>query len=370
MKVLHIIDSLSLGGAETLLKAMLPLMKKKTVESTVLILKRDVDHDDLDFKKLKIDVYETGLRSVYTPLQIFSIASFLKKNSFDLVHVHLFPAQYWYAFATYFSNSKYPAITTEHSSFNKRRNKTFYKVIEALIYRKYDQIICISNTAKEAFVQWQPSLKYKVKMIHNGIDLKKYSTAKAYDRRSMIPGIKSSSKLILMVASFTPKKDHQTLFEAAKLLPNHYEFVLVGEGPLKNYYNKMIENNGLSDRIHFMGYRFDVERIIKSVDLFVHSSHWEGFGLVAVEAMAGGLPVVVSNVPGLKEIVGDTGLYFNPGNADELATLIMEVMKSKSKYEELSKQSLEYAKTFDLNLTVDKYIEVYKSLIGNIKGVN
>jgi glycosyltransferase involved in cell wall biosynthesis len=365
MKVLHIIDSLSLGGAETLVKSLLPRMKDKAIEPEVIILKRSADHSADELEHSAIPVYETGLNNVYSPRQILRLAKFLKVNNYDLVHVHLFPAQYWYVFARLLIKDKYPAVTTEHSSFNKRRNKLLYRLFESYIYKKYEKIICISQAAMRELTSWQPAVADKTVMIYNGIDISKYKKARAYSRKELLPSVKKDSKLILMVASLTAKKDHQTLFKALKVLPSTYELVLVGEGPLKLKYLELVKYSGLVDRVHFLGHRFDVDKIMKTVDLFVHSSHWEGFGLVVVEAMASGLPVIASDVAGLTEVIGNAGMFFPPGDSDRLASLIVEVLESVSLYEVLRKKGLERSKDFDLDLMVSNYIKVYDMILAD-----
>ena len=93
-------------------------------------------------------------------------------------------------------------------------------------------------------------------------------------------------------------------------LPVNFKLILVGEGPLKNSSQMLVQELCLKDRVFFLGNRDDVERIFKTADLSVLSSHWEGFGLVAVEGMAAGKPVIASNVSGLSEIVSGAGVLF------------------------------------------------------------
>ena len=93
--------------------------------------------------------------------------------------------------------------------------------------------------------------------------------------------------------------------------------------------------------MHFLGYRADTERIYRAADVCVIPSRWEGFGLVAVEAMASGVPVVASDLPGLREVVGDAALLFPPGDAEALARQIRRLLDSPELKAECVRKGLE-----------------------------
>ena len=108
---------------------------------------------------------------------------------------------------------------------------------------------------------------------------------------------------IFMVAGFRYQKDQPTAINSLKFLPKNYHLFLVGDGPECNKCQQLVNEQNLSERVHFLGKRSDVASLLKSADICVISSHWEGFGLAAVEGMAAGKPVVASNIPGVAEVV-------------------------------------------------------------------
>lgn len=113
-----------------------------------------------------------------------------------------------------------------------------------------------------------------------------------------------------MVARFAEPKDHRTLIEAIEKLPQNYHLILVGEGPLLEQSKKLTTYLSLEDRIHYLGFRSDVYQILKTLDIIVLSSDYEGLSLSALEGMAAGKPFLASNVQGLKELVESTGILF------------------------------------------------------------
>ena len=100
------------------------------------------------------------------------------------------------------------------------------------------------------------------------------------------------------------------------------------------------------------------------MDIIVVPSLWEGFGLVAVEAMACGVPVVASNVKGLTEVVGDCGLKFNPNSAEEIADSILKTVESNEKNRRI-KKGREKALLFSIESMKDKYINVFRNILEN-----
>ena len=115
--------------------------------------------------------------------------------------------------------------------------------------------------------------------------------------------------------------------------------------------------------MHFLGFRNDVERILKTVDVVVLSSHWEGLSLASIEGLASGSPFIASRVQGLQEIVLGYGLLFEKGNAEELCSLIKKLVLDKQFYNEIAEQGLKRAKMYNLNNMVQKLIDLYKELI-------
>ena len=140
--------------------------------------------------------------------------------------------------------------------------------------------------------------------------------------------------------------------------------IIVGEGPLKQSLMNKVIRLGLQNRIHFMGF-VDQETLVaiyRSADVFVIPSLYEPFGIVALEAMASGVPVVSSDVGGLSEIVENavTGLKVPPGDPQLLASAIRQVLGVPSLCEFLKINGYEYAlKRYDWDLVAEKTLQTY-----------
>lgn len=363
MKVLHVINNLGGGGAGNLLKSSLPIMKKQGVDVEVLLLFSDNNIHEKELMDHGIKLHKIRLKNIYSPMHIFKIKPYL--NKYDIVHTHLFPTQYWVSLAKKLFLVKTPIITTEHSTNNRRRNHFLFRLLDKFIYSSYEKIICISEGARLNLIKWQPKLESKAIVINNGINLEKYENAKVIEKKELNNNIKirKDIKLILMASRFTESKDHETLVKSLTLLKDNYHLILAGEGPLKNNIRDLCEELDVSQRVHFLGYRTDIERILKVVDVYVQSSHWEGFGLAVVEAMASGLPVIASDVPGLSEVVEDGGILFPKGDYVKLAKIIETLMSSSEKRTEISRMCKNKSKEFSVDIMVKKYVHLYYDLL-------
>ena len=120
---------------------------------------------------------------------------------------------------------------------------------------------------------------------------------------------------------------------------------------------------GLQKRVLFLGIRTDVARLLKTASVSIVSSHWEGFGLAAVEGMAVMKPVIATNVPGLSNVVKGAGILFEKGNEKELASKINELLNDQYYYNAVAEAGFERAKQYDINSMVDKLIGSYRRML-------
>lgn len=360
MKILHIISSLEIGGAQKLITDLLPLLKQKGCNVSLLVLKGIDCPFQKQLKDEGIIVYELGISNYYSPLIIIRLIPFLRK--FDIIHAHLFPVLYWVAIASIFSKAM--LIYTEHSTNNKRRAKFWLRPIEKIIYNFYDKIISISEQTDENLRIWlnADAGDSRFVIIDNGIKREVFANAVS---TLIFSNDKNNQKnrYLIMISRFTQAKDHETVIKSMKEVIDPFVHLLfVGSGDTLHREQELVNELNLSDKIHFLGVRNDIPQLIKSSYIGIQSSNWEGFGLTAVELMAGGIPVVASNVEGLKQVVGGAGLLFERGNNKQLATIVNKLLSNQILYDDVKLKCMERSRKYDVITMVNKYLMVYKSL--------
>lgn len=366
MKIVHIIDDMSMGGAQSLLVDLVPAQIELGDEVEVVQLRESKDKtlsDKLIEQGIIVTSFSTT-RSVRNPLNIISILRIISK--YDVIHAHLFPTNYWTAFAKLLKGSRRPIVTTEHSTDNKRRHNKILKKFDSFIYGRYDEIIACGDKVGDIFKSIYPNAKCI--SIPNGVNVKRYINATHYDRNQLIGENGDDLFLTVMVSRFIPSKRQDTLVRALKQLPQRHHAVFVG-GQSDDFGVKkiktLVNELGIKDRVHFLYLRPDVPEILKTCDAIVLSSEYEGLSLSSIEGMASGRPFIASNVNGLKEIVEGAGILVECGNPEELASELSKLAADKKYYDETVRKCIARAEMFDISTVAQKYREEYLKIINS-----
>lgn len=356
MKVLHVITSLNIGGAEKLMVDLLPRLKQRGTEVELLVFvgNRTMFYDQLESEGIKITAFaEKG--SVYNPLHLFRLYRFLKNNHYDVVHTHNTAPQLFAAFVAVLCSVV--LVTTEHTTSNRRRDWKWYRLIDRWMYSKYNRVICISDAAEHNLREYLDcdTTDQKYLTIYNGVDVNKYAEALPFT------DYHKSRKVVTMVAGFRYQKDQDTLIRAMQHLPKEkYELWLVGDGERRGDLETLVATLRLNDQVKFWGVRGDVPSLLKRSDVVVMSSHYEGLSLSNIEGMSVGKPFIASDVDGLHEMTNGAGLLFTHGDDKQLAELIQILMGDCVLYKQIATQCLHRAKQYDISKMVDGYMRVYE----------
>lgn len=362
MRVLHVINSLSTGGAEKLLLDTIPVFNKKGIKVDILVIDGTIHPYLARLKELSCcDIYSLKTKSVYNPINIFKIIPFLR--NYEILHVHLFPSLYWVALAKVISISKTKLVFTEHSTSNRRIESAFFNILDRFIYNRFSKIICISKEIKTLVFETYRLTENKLVFIENGIDLNIFSNAEPLERRKIRSDIGESDKLLIQVAGFRYQKDQKTTIKALCHLPVDFKLILVGDGENREYLEKLVQELNLQNRVIFLGVRMDVPSLMKTSDIIIVSSHWEGMPLSVIEGMAVGKPVVASNVPGISQLINGVGILFEQGNEIELAAKIFELFSDSDYYQSFAKAGHTASLKFDIEVMIKKQISLYKEIL-------
>ena len=347
---MHIINSLEIGGAQRLLSDILPLLAKDN--QVTLLVNKEVDNDFTQkVKDAEVKVITTGCHSLYNPKNIWRIARLAR--GYDVVHVHLFPMVYWAAFASLLMPMR--LIYTEHNTTNRRREKWYLRPIEQFVYKRYQKVISISQQTQDALTEWLKTKKNDPRfvVINNGINISAFQN---------LVFNKIYPHTMIMVSRFAAQKDQGTVIKAMRLLPEDVHVIFVGDGINFDMCKDLAQSLGVEERTHFVGAQADVASWIAKADIGVQSSIWEGFGLTAVEMMVAGLPVVSSDVDGLKQVVEGGGILFEVGNSEDLARQITLLLNDNHYYHEVAKRCKDRAEHYDISKMAKQYVQLYRDL--------
>jgi glycosyltransferase involved in cell wall biosynthesis len=258
------------------------------------------------------------------------VAHQLKQVEADIVHFQDVKAAYHNSLAAILARTRMVChIRSANPHLDLRQKLCLWPV---------QRFIFVSKESRQSFAM--PLADSKTRVIYDAVDVSNSDTSEddAAVRREF--GIPDGAVVIGMVARVAPVKDYFTLADAAaQVLACHPDtrFLIVGDNSLeelnRNHYAEVVKKLnelGIADRFIFTGHRTDVPRLIAAMDLFVLSTHREGFPLSILEAMAMGKPVVATSVGGIPEIVtnGVTGYLHQHGNSQELADALLRLIEN------------------------------------------
>ena len=237
-------------------------------------------------------------------------------------------------------------------------DKILYNSLLPLCVRKADAIITISHSSKEEIKKYLHVDESKISVIHNGIPLDKYIPPKKVIKENYI----------LFVGTLQPRKNLVSLLKAFTLIAKETDCNMVVVGAM-GWKTSSIENTvesiepTIRKKIHFLGY-VDNDQLINLYQkalIFVAPSLHEGFGLIILEALASGTPVVTSPCGAIPEVFKDSVIYADPLKPDDIAQKIVDLLKNKQNQKKMIVQGITFAKNYDVSITAQKYIDFFNS---------
>jgi glycosyltransferase involved in cell wall biosynthesis len=241
-------------------------------------------------------------------------------GAYGIVHTHLVHAD-WYAALAASTVAGGPAlISTKHNHDPFRRRRPV-GLVETVTARRFDRVIAISDSLR-AFVAETAAAPA--------------STVRYGLRPPAVPAVARSPHELLAVGRLEPQKGMDVLLRALRQIVGEFPDVrlrIAGEGSERAALEKQARDLGLGDRVAFLGQRDDVISLMAESGLLVHGARWEGFGLVLLEAMAAGTPVVATRVGGVAEVVadGETGLLVAPEDSAALAAGVSALLRDPAR---------------------------------------
>ena len=371
MRILHIIPTLQLGGAEKLcLDICEELSKRPGVEVKLALLQDQIEHDIKQINFELIPVQSLFIPSILgkATIEINGLERLIQDFKPHLIHTHLFAAEITARFKiheniSYFSHSHDKMRQLERPSWKSfLKKKTIAMAYERYwILKQYrkcnNKFITISNDTFAYFKLNLPeNLKDNVHLLHNAVNTKKY----AFPERIFN---KDFPKKLLSIGSLIPIKNHIFLLGVVKELANNnfpVELQILGKGKELEALQSHALQLGILNQVHFAS-TTHINPYLHKADLYIHACKKEGFGLVFIEAGSAGLPLISLDGQGNKELIscGNNGFMFENENPKSFANKIIEVLSDEEGYLRMSNNSVKQAMKYDIVPYVDKLLEIY-----------
>lgn len=244
-------------------------------------------------------------------------------------------------------------------------NRLIYKTIEKYCSKFTTSLVTMNEEDYEASKLMKAKNTYKINGI--GIDLSKYKTDEGFNKSEFRKtlGLSDDDFVMVSIGELNENKNTLMLLDVVKEIKDEkFKYLICGEGPLKEDFEKKIKEYGLENRVQLLGFRRDVPSILNSVNLYVMPSIREGLSKAMMEAMAYGLPVVASKIRGNVDLIGENeGGILVPATDVNGFKEAIETLKSNAELNKsYGKRNLEFIKNFSIETVLTQMDEVYKEL--------
>jgi len=363
MRICYILTrSDALGGVQVHVKNFAKKMKSEGHEVNIILGGEGPYYQMLvteGFSVISLKYLKQKINPFYDLLALIEIIKYVKAINPEILSTHSSKAGVLGRLASYILGI--PSLFTAHGwAFTEgvsRFNQYLYSKIETAMAPLSKKIITVSNYDFNLAIERKIVPQDKLIAIHNGMP------EISMDLYANVVGKKVK---IIMVARFDHQKDHLTLLTSLSEIKHlDWDLDLIGDGPLFDEIKNSASFLGINERINFVGQVEDVVPYLKDSQIFTLISNWEGLPRSIIEAMRSGLPIIATDVAGVKEMVGDeiNGYLIPRKDVKTLAKRLESMINNQQVRLEMSKQSLKiFKEEFTLEKTFNKTFDVYMEI--------
>lgn len=362
MKIAHIVHSLNIGGLEKMVLDQVLLSPSKDIEYSVICLDAKGSFaEDLEGKGYGVICFN---RKGFDPSLFFKLAEYLRKEKIDIVHTHNPGPLFYGSIAAKLAKIPVTVHTKHGTNFRKSKKDNW---INRKMIKVPTRIVAVSDDAYRIAIEHDKVPEKKLSMVRNGINVKEFRDRRT-DRNKLLEKYRLPPEglLIGIVARLSWEKDIQTLVESFALLAGNKRNVnlgIVGDGEERAKLESIAGERGISDKVFFLGFQRNIAEILSIFDIFVLSSIREGTSVTLIEAMASGLPVVVTDVGGNGELIKDgvNGFVVPVRGINEMKQALLRLIENRQMAQDMGKRNSEVsAQKYDIQDTIAAYEALYR----------
>ncbi len=331
--VLHVIDSLDLGGAQEALENLVRFGDRKTFHFEVASMHRHGVYSER-IRALGIPVHALSPHK-FVPLFIPSLAALLLQRRFDIVHCHLTWAN---LIAKPLARLCGVSLLFNHDQTNEqfRHQAGLRYRLDTLTNRFSSHIFAVSHSIHDFLTTKEKIEPERVSVVYNGVDPIRFPYRSCADPAAKVDlGLPPEAFVIGGIGRLHPQKNFPLFLEIAREAlqwQHHLRFVIAGDGPLKADLQMLINGYGLADHVKLLGFVSDTSRLFPALDLLMMTSDYEGLPLTLLEAMSSGVVTLCSAVDGIREIIVDkrNGFLASPKSVEAFLGGLRHILENPS----------------------------------------
>lgn len=365
MKILHIIEQLNIGGAEKDLINKATYLSFYDVQNYIFCFYKKGYLANYINDKIEI-IYNNHNHKLYSVIkEALYLNNIIKQIKPDIIHTHLYSSELMISINKLLFNNPIPCISSVQSLISQvKKGKKFIKILfNFLIKKYYDKFIACSGAVKNELISYNFN-QNKIEIIYNAVNVNEYLESQSYTSNTS-----HQYPTIGFIGRLEPYKGAHILIKAMPSVINKFKNMqlwIIGDGHEKDKLLKLTHKLNLTNNVKFLGAQLNIKEYLLKLSVLIVPSLSEPLGIVALEGLAMKLPVIATNIDGLKEIIIDnqTGFLIQSNNSDSLANKLIFVLDNYQLAKKIAEQGHEFIKQqFNINILAEKQLMLYKSLI-------
>lgn len=362
IRLMQITHDLAIGGLQQVVVNLCRTIDRGLFDVSVLCL-RDLGAFAPEVESMGIKVFFLPQKENGTDyLSFLKVGRILRENRIEVIHTHNTQPFVDGTLGALMSGVKTVVHTDHARDFPDKRR---YMLAEWAVSHFAYRVVGVSEHTSENLVKYERISREKIVTIHNGIDGKKYDIAVDRQAKRRELGLERDGPVMGIGVRLSEQKGITYLLRAMPAVMREVPgvtLVIAGEGPLEADLRAEADALGLRGRVHFIGPRLDIPELLKTFDLYVLPSLWEGLPMVLLEAMAAGCPIVATDVGGVSRAIKDgyNGSLVEPRKPEALARAITGLLSSAALRESCRERGYEvFQKEFSSEIMTRRYEQLY-----------
>jgi len=372
INILFVIMQMEMGGAERLVYNIISKLDRKIFNPSIAWFFGDKILDE--FKRLEIPLYHVPKIKRFDFGTMRKLSDIIGQNDIHIINAHNFLSLIYSFYGCKIANNK-KLIYTEHSAWEIDNISWMWKRTAQYLLRYSDGLVGVSATVSRRLQEILKTKLTKTFSIQNGVDCNLFSNSTDREGFRKRLGIESSDQVIGVVANFKRLKNHIFLLKTVcELLEKHQnlKLIMIGkrfegdEARVTQELEELVKEKGLHRDVLFLGCRSDVPDLLSIMDIFCLTSFKEGLPISLIEAMAAGLPVVGTDVEGIRDVIipNRNGFLVQLEDIDGLKKVLSMLLQDESMRKRMGQESREMARSrYSLDRTVDEYQNLFLSVV-------